>query len=185
VLYLIGGASRSGKTSLARMLLRRRHVPFLSVDVLKMALHDALPAAFPGPDRPHRDIAEAIRPVLSGIAVHSLTQGLDYCVEGDLLVPGDVARLARLHPGQVRACFLGYPTISTAEKFDLIESFRGPPNDWVNRDLSRSGKIAHIDRMKLLSRGFERSCRTAGVPFVDTSHAFGERLEDAYRCLIG
>jgi hypothetical protein len=185
VLYLIGGTSRSGKTSLARLLLQRRHVPFLSVDVLKMALHDALPAAFPGPDRPHQDLAEAIRPILCGIAVHTVSQGLEYCLEGDLLIPGDVAGLARLHPGRVRACFLGYPTISTAEKLNLIESFPGRPNDWVNRDLSRSGKIAHIERMKLLGQEFERSCRAARVPFVDTSHAFGESLELAYRWLTG
>lgn len=183
MLYLIGGTSRSGKTTLAGLLLRRRRIPFLSVDVLKMALHDALPAAFPGPDHPHHDLAEAIRPIILAIGVHAVAQGLEYCLEGDLLVPGDVADLSRLYPGKVRACFLGYPTISTVEKLDLIESFPGQPNDWVNRDLDRAGKIAHIERMRLLGRELELSCRAAGVPFIDTSHAFESSLEHAYRRL--
>ncbi|MEU1446389.1 hypothetical protein [Streptomyces mirabilis] len=183
MLYLIGGTSRSGKTTLARLLLHRCSVPFLSADVLKMALHDVLPATFPAPDHPHHDLAVAIRPVIHAIGVHAVAQGLDYCLEGDLLVPGDVADLSRLHPDKVRACFLGYPTVSTAEKLRLIESFPGLPNDWVNRDLDRAGKIALIERMKLLGRELELSCRTADVPFVDTSRAFEASLEHAYRRL--
>lgn len=185
MLYLIGGTSRSGKTMLARLLLRRCHVPFLSVDVLKMALHDALPDKFPGPDHPHQDLAEVIRPILQGIGVHAVAQGSEYCLEGDLLVPADVTDLSRLHPGKVRACFLGYPTISTAVKLELVEDFPGQPNDWVNRDLDRTGKIAHIERMKLLGRELELSCRAAEIPFVDTSHAFESSLEHAYLGLTG
>lgn len=183
MLYLIGGTSRSGKTTLAGLLLRRCRVPFLSIDVLKMALHDALPAAFPGPDQPRQDLAEALRPIIHAIGVHAVAQCLDYCLEGDLLVPSDVTDLARLRPGKVRACFLGYPKISTVEKLDLIESFPGWPNDWVNRDLDGTGKIAHIERMKLLGKELELSCRAAGVPFVDTSHGFESSLEQAYRRL--
>lgn len=183
MLYLIGGTSRSGKTTLARLLLQRCSVPFLSADVLKMALHDVLPATFPGPDHPHHGLAEAIRPIIHAIGVHAVTQGLEYCLEGDLLVPDEVADLSRLHSGKVRACFLGYPTISTAEKLRLIESFPGQPNDWVNRDLDLAGKIAHIERMKLFGRELELSCRAAGVPFVDTSRAFESSLEHAYRRL--
>jgi len=183
VLYLIGGTSRSGKTMLAELLLRRCHVPFLSVDVLKMALHDVLPAAFPGPDHLRQELAEAIRPVIHAIGVHAVAQGQAYCLEGDLLVPGDVVDLSRLCPGEVRACFLGYITISTTEKLNLIEGFPGRLNDWVNRDLDRVGKIAHIEKMKLLGGELELSCRAAGVPFIDTSHAFEPSLEHAYRLL--
>jgi hypothetical protein len=183
MLYLIGGTSRSGKTTLAGLLLRRCHIPFLSVDVLKMALHDVMPATFPGPDHPHQDLARAIRPMLHALGVHAVAQGLEYCLEGDLLAPGDVANLSRLYPGNVRACFLGYPTISTSEKLNQIEKFLHQPNDWVNRDLNRAGKIVHIEQMKLLGKALELSCQVAGLPFVDTSHDFESSLERAYRRL--
>lgn len=185
VLYLIGGTSKSGKTTLAEMLLRRRQVSFLSVDVLKMALHDALPGMFPGPDQPLQDLATAIRPLLHALGMHAVSQGLEYCLEGDLFFPRDVADLSQLCEGKVRACFLGYPTASTAEKLEFVERFGGHPNDWVNRDLDRAGKLAHIERMKLLGLELERSCRAAGIPFVDTSHSFESSLDLAYHRLTG
>jgi len=185
MLYLIGGTSRSGKTLLAGMLLQRRQVPFLSVDVLKMALHDTVPALFPGPWHPHPDLAEALWPVLRAIAVHSVAQGVDYCLEGDLLVPRHVADLSRELPGNARACFLGYPAVSTEEKLKQVEAFSGGPNDWVNRDLDRAGKVAHIEEMKRSGSRLARSCRARDVPFVDTSHAFEADLERAYALLAG
>jgi hypothetical protein len=184
-LYLIGGASRSGKTGLAGLLMRRCGVPFLSVDVLKMALHDTRPAEFPGPDRPRQDQARSMRSILHAIGGHTVAQELDYCLEGDLLDPEDVATLSRLHPGVVRACFLGYPRVSTTEKLAQIERFPGRANDWVNRDLDRAGKIALIERMKVFGQELEASCRVAGVPFVDTSQAFEASLDVAYRRLTG
>jgi 2-phosphoglycerate kinase len=183
MLYLIGGTSRSGKTTLAGLLLRRHHVPFLSLDVLKMALHQVMPTEFPGPYHPHRHLGEAIRPVIHAVGIHAVAQGLEYCLEGDLLIPKDVTELSQLHPGQVRACFLGYPTILTLEKLDLIERFPGRLNDWANRDLDRAGKIAHIERMRRRGRELALSCREEGVPFIDTSQAFESSLEQAYRQL--
>ena len=38
MIYLITGASHTGKTALAQKLLERRHVPYLSLDHLKMGL---------------------------------------------------------------------------------------------------------------------------------------------------
>ena len=38
MIYLIAGASHTGKTALAQKLLERRHVPYLSLDHLKMGL---------------------------------------------------------------------------------------------------------------------------------------------------
>ena len=167
------------------MLLRRRQVPFLSVDVLKMALHDVLPQQFPAPGLPHDDLAASISPLLRSIGMHAVAQGRVYCLEGDLLAPGDVAQFARLMPGKVRACFLGFPAISTAEKLNLIERFPAEPLDWVNRDLNREQKVAHIDHMKLLGARLELACRAVDVPFVDTSDGFGSSLERAYGVVTG
>lgn len=38
MIYLISGASHTGKTVLAQQLLERLHVPYLSLDHLKMGL---------------------------------------------------------------------------------------------------------------------------------------------------
>ena len=38
MIYLIAGASHTGKTLLAQQLLERRHIPYLSLDHLKMGL---------------------------------------------------------------------------------------------------------------------------------------------------
>ena len=41
MIYLIGGASRSGKTSLVLRLLEEKSIPYLSTDVLMMGLRGA------------------------------------------------------------------------------------------------------------------------------------------------
>lgn len=180
VLYLIGGTSRSGKTLLAQMLLRRRHVPFLSVDVLKMALHDTAPAIFPGPDRAASELADALWPVLRGIGLHSVTQGIPYCLEGDLVTPDHVTELSRDLPGRIRACFLGFPTVAAEEKVKQMACFSGGPNDWVNRDLDPAGRLAHVEEMKRAGQVLADSCRSRDLLFVDTSRAFKAGLERAY-----
>lgn len=38
MIFLITGASHTGKTWLAQRLLERYHIPYLSVDLLKMGL---------------------------------------------------------------------------------------------------------------------------------------------------
>ncbi|MEV0585459.1 hypothetical protein [Nonomuraea sp. NPDC050310] len=155
------------------------------MDVLKMALHDTVPAIFPGPDRAPSELADALWPVLRAIGLHSVTQGLPYCLEGDLVTPDHVTELSRDLPGRIRACFLGFPTVAAEEKVKQLASFAGGPNDWVDRDLDRAGRLAHVEEMKRAGQALAESCRSQGLPFVDTSHAFEASLERAYDRLTG
>ena len=53
-------------------------------------------------------------------------------IEGEALLPTQVAELMRAFPGQVSAVFLGYRTVSTSEKLAWIRSHPSEVNDWVN-----------------------------------------------------
>jgi hypothetical protein len=183
MLYLIGGPSRSGKTLLAYLLLQRKNVPFLSADVLKMALSDALPTLVPDLRSPV-NLADVMWPILQYISIHTITQRIEYCLESDLFTPPRVRDLVLSYPDDIRACFLGYRTIASWEKVDLVERFAGGPNDWVNRESTREEKTQHIEKMKNLSWDVHAACEATGLPFIDTSHSFSASLEQAYAQLI-
>lgn len=50
MLYLVGGASRAGKSTLSRRLLDRQRIPYFSIDVLAMGLVNGWPALRLDPD---------------------------------------------------------------------------------------------------------------------------------------
>ena len=64
MLYLIGGASRTGKSTLALRLLETRQVPFFCLDYLTSGLEAGVPALGVRHEIPDQRRGELVWPVL-------------------------------------------------------------------------------------------------------------------------
>lgn len=95
MLYLLGGAARSGKSLVARKLLSAASIPYFSLDFLMMGLARGLPASGVDPDTPSTEVAERIWPVVRGMAANILEVELDYLIEGDSITPAQVAEISQ------------------------------------------------------------------------------------------
>jgi hypothetical protein len=175
MLVFIGGAARTGKSLLVRRLLADMQMSYLSIDVLKMGLARGAPEYGLDPDAGGIIVAEKLWPLVREMSASLLREGIDYAMEGELL-PRHVDALRRAHPSQVKACFLGYSTITPTQKLHEIRTYSGHPNDWSSTyaDASLLGIIA---REIAFSQYLIDECAKYDLRYFDTSHDFVQTQE--------
>jgi hypothetical protein len=175
MLLFIGGAARTGKGILVRRLLAEIALPYLSIDVLKMGLARGAPEFGIDPDAGAIIVAEKLWPLVREMSASLLRDGVDYSFEGELL-PQHVAALQHNHPSQVKACFLGYATITPTQKLHNIRTFSGHPNDWPST-YADSALLDIITREIAFSQYLIDACARYGMRYFDTSHDFAAALD--------
>ena len=184
MLFLVSGASRSGKTQLARKILGEKGIPYLSIDWLMMGFNNGMPEQgihhLLWPD----DIAERMEPFLSGMIDSLLADDVDYLIEGEALLPRTVAGLIAQRPGKIRAVFLGYACTEIATKVAVIKQHEPAGGDWLTRQSDRY--IAdHVGNMIAHSKRIKAACTEQGLSYFDTGADFSRSIDAAADFLIG
>ena len=184
MLFLVSGASRSGKTQLAKKILGEKGIPYLSIDWLMMGFNDGMPEQgihhLLWPD----DIAEQMAPFLLGMIDSLLADDVDYLIEGEALLPKTVAGLIAQHPAKIRAVFLGYACTEIATKVDLIKQHEPAGGDWLTRQ-SDHYIADHVGNMIAHSKRIKAACTEHGLSYFDTGANFCRSVDAAADFLIG
>ena len=184
MLFLVSGASRSGKTQLARKILGEKGIPYLSIDWLMMGFNNGMPEQgihhLLWPD----DIAERMAPFLSGMIDSLLADDVDYLIEGEALLPRTVAGLIAKHPAKIRAVFLGYACTEIAAKVALIKQYDSAGGDWLTRQSDHYIED-HVGNMIAHSKRIQAACTEHGLPYFDTGADFCRSMDAAADLLIG
>jgi hypothetical protein len=184
VLCLVGGASRSGKTRIARKILAEKRIPYLSLDWLMMGFNDGIPEYgihhLLWPD----EIARRMEPFLQGMIDCMLVDGMDYVIEGEAMLPRFAADLIERNPDKVRAAFLGYTKIDVEAKVGLVKKYGDGDNDWLT-EKSDEYIRDHIGSMIGHSMMIRKECEKLGLPYFDTSEDFQGATEAAIDFLVG
>ncbi|MES4793073.1 MAG: hypothetical protein C4321_08920 [Chloroflexota bacterium] len=182
MLSLIGGATRPGKTTLTQRLFRERRTPYFVLDYFVSALTYGAPELGVHHDQPDIERATRLWPRLRPMLENILEVEPAYVIEGDTLLPGNVADLMAAYPGEIRICFLGYPEIAPEEKFRNIRERGGGVNDWL-RDASDAYVHELVGTGIAFSRHLQAECARHALPFFDTSQDFAAGVEAAYAWL--
>jgi len=150
----------------------------LSLDVLKMGLSKAVPSLGVDPGAPSEEVGRAMWPLLEAMLENALETGSDYIVEGDMLLPDQIAALRATAGDDLVACFLGYRHATPERKLADIRRFAGLPNDWLSGhedapvlDLVRAGTEA--------SERLATECERLGLPYFDDSSGFDVMVGEA------
>jgi hypothetical protein len=184
VLHLLGGTSRSGKTTIARRLVQEKAIPYSSLDVLVMGLGRGWPGDRVDLDATDEARARILWPVIRAMAVNLLDEERThptYLLEGIVLFPQGVAELAAEYPGRVRTCFLGYLAVDPPT---MLRRVRAVEPDWYYW-APDSDALAFLAEQVELSRCLARQCAERGLPYVDVSQGLPEELDDAIQRLVG
>lgn len=179
MLYFLGGASRAGKSKLARRLLIERQLPYLSLDILLMGIANGVPSYGHNPDESALVRGEQMWPLIRAMGVNILETDVDYVLEGDILLPRHVTELKQAHGEVVKACFIGYTEVPVKQKLDDIRTKGGEANDWLQgspdeyvRDL--------VERNTVFSVYLRDECARYGLRYFDGSHDFLGALDAAF-----
>jgi hypothetical protein len=183
VLYLIGGTSRSGKSIVSKIILKKAGVAYLPLDSVVMAFTRGFPH-FGIHDKLYPDeIAKRLWPFTKALLENLISVGDDYVVEGEALLPGHARQLMKRYGRQIRCCFLGYSEIQRDEKIRLVKAHAEGPQDWLLAE-SDAAIAQHIQNMIHYSRSIRRECKRRRVRYFDVSGNFKGAIQRIVRHLM-
>ena len=183
MLYLISGASRSGKTIVAKKVSTQLGIPYLSLDWIMMGFTNGIPEygihdkLFPD------EIAQRLWSFLKAMLESMIYVETDCVIEGEAMLPELIIELAKKNPHKLKICFLGYTDVSIDEKYKAIKKFSNEKNDWLE-DESDAYIKDHAQNMVVHSKMIKQSCNDLGLRYFDTSDQFLESLENVEKYLM-
>jgi len=183
MLYLISGASRSGKTIVAEKIFREHKIPYMSLDWLVMGFTNGIPEyglhdkLFPD------EIAQRLWSFLNAICESMVWSGIDYVIEGEAILPELIHGFLEQHPGKARICFLGYTDIDIGQKVKQIQEHSSGETDWLTEEPDEYIR-QHVENMVNHSRLIKEDCEKTDLQYFDTSENFLAALEAATGYLI-
>lgn len=176
MVYLIGGASRVGKSTLANLLLQRRRISFLSADALVHTLKNVAPELGVTGNGPLPEKAAKFYPYLKGFIKYNSFSIKDFIIEGDVILPYHSAELSQEFP--VKSCFLGFSEIAIGALKENAGS-----NNWID-NLTEGSLKALPEEIIKISKFIKTECEKYSLKYFDLSGKYKERLEEAYTFLL-
>ena len=184
MLFLVSGASRSGKTLIARRILADKRIPYLSLDWLMMGFNDGIPEYGINHLLWPNEIAEKMWPFLLGMIDSMRINGMDYVIEGEAMLPQKVADLIEKHPGKIKAVFVGYTEVDVKDKVALVKEYGDQENDWLTNEPDEYIRD-HVGNMIAYNKTIKNECEKNRLSYFDTSNDFPGAIEAATDFLVG
>ncbi len=183
MLYILGGAPRSGKTLLSRRILYEKCIPFFPIDSLVGALKESATALYVNHEVPFIPKAENIWKLTKPLFEFFIFNEDQYLLEGDPILPLQVDELVQAKY-KVRACFMGFNKQRPEDKLKLLRRYGKGRKDWTN-DVSDEQLEFLIPKMVEFSLYLEKECKKYNIPYFDVSEDFNGARDKAFKYLVG
>jgi hypothetical protein len=174
--YIICGASRSGKSILARRLQEKFKVSWILGDAIVSSMEDTFPDLGISHHGDLQYIGDRLADYVKFLLWHYGYAGCGYVLDTTHLYPRHIIGM-RERIGDVPAVFLGYAQADPGEKLRQIRSF--DPNWWWTSQLSDTELKQLIHDQISKSIELKEACGELGIPYVDVSPHFEESLDRA------
>lgn len=174
--YIICGASRSGKSILARRLQEKFKVSWILGDAIVSSMEDTFPDLGISHHGDLQDIGDRFADYIKFLLWHYGYARCGYVLDTTHLYPRHIIAM-REKIGDVAAVFLGYAQADPGEKLRQIRSF--DPNWWWTSELSDTELKQLIHDQISKSIELKEACGELGIPYVDVSLHFEESLNRA------
>lgn len=181
MLYILGGAPRSGKSMIARRFVSEKQIPFFCIDFLITSLQE-IPSLGIKHGQPFISKSEKLWPFVKPLLVELIKESPNYLIEGDGILPIQIAELLKVYPDDVKVCFVGFSEISPQEKFKQVRSLGGNMDDWTKGYLDEK-LMSIIENMVKFSEYLKEECSKYDISYFDSSSNFVEYLEEVFQYL--
>lgn len=182
MLYLLGGASRSGKTLLARRAVAERLIPYFPLDALFGGLVNGAPEFGITYEDSLLDRPTKMWSITKPLLDFFFEEEKDFLIEGDTILPSQIYELI-LAGKPIKCCFVGYTELSAEEKFSLVRKHHQGEIDWT-KEISDEQMIGMIEEMIRFSGYLKEECKKYGFDYFDVSHDFETTHNAAFKYLF-
>lgn len=183
MLYLIGGASRSGKTTTAKRIVNEAGIPYFSLDYLMMGLANGVPELGVHPTEGDFITGQRMWKIVDPMLTAMVENGIDYTVEGVQLLPAFVAEFQQKFAGDVRCCFIGQSELDVTAIEEMKLHSSATENDGF-KDLSHIEALAEMKRIRADSARYKVECEVHNLPYFESSSNFNLTLDQVVAYLI-
>jgi adenylate kinase family enzyme len=173
---IIVGASRSGKSTLAKKICKEFNYVYIPFDAIISTLENL----YPETGLKHLDDNEEISPkfakFIAEFTSHLDYEDINYVFDLYQLYPQDL--LDNLDKSKFVILYLGYPNLSPEEKHDFVKKF-AREKDWTRNTKDQE----MLEILKLFIRENKKmyeECIKLDIPFFDTGSNFDLMLDNAY-----
>jgi 2-phosphoglycerate kinase len=178
MIYIIGGAARSGKSIISRKIAVEHRISYLPLDSLKTAFYIGKPELGIDSKKSYKENARKMWPFIKPFIINLIQIGEDYQIEGDTILPSQVYELLQDKKinKSIRVCFVGYSNIKPEKKLEDIRNNHGNINDWL-QDKTDAYVLSVIkDRIKY-SRFLKEECEKYNIQYIDMSKDFNKQID--------
>ncbi len=184
MIYLLGGAARSGKSIIAKRMLAEKTIPFLCLDHLAIGTANAFPHLQIDLDSDDASVGDKIWPLVKAVSKVIIKDRIDYLLEGAALQPKHSQELLSEFPSRTRACFLGYADADVCQKFEQVRQHGGGPDDWMMQ-FDESSIMKELERLKKVSEVLRLECEMYQIRYFEMSIDFASSTEEVIEFLAG
>ncbi len=183
MLYIVSGASRAGKTIIAKKISTRKGISHFSLDWLVMGFTNGIPEygihdlLFPD------EIAKRSWSFLKAMFESMIWSDIDYIIEGEAILPELIVELVEEFPDKLKVCFVGFTDVKLEEKLIEIKDYKGLENDWLI-DKSDDYIINHIKNMIAHSLLIKTTSEKHRLTYFDTSKDFMKTINLAIEYML-
>ncbi|SFM46912.1 AAA domain-containing protein [Paenibacillus sp. 1_12] len=175
MIILISGNSCTGKTLMSQKLLEKYHIPYFSIDHLKMGLYRGDTDCGFTPLDSTELIGEKLWPIIRGMIMTNIENNQNIIIEGCYILPHYIKDFDVAYSEQIISVFLGFSQKYIEENFksnivkhrNAIED-RGYPEEGIITDY-----INEHDT-------FRRNCLDNGVDYFEIDKNYEEEIIKVY-----
>lgn len=167
MLYILTGIAKSGKSLIAKELVRRYHLPLIQTDHVMMMLYRGNPDLKIHIDASDSTVALEIEPYLRGLFKTILENKSNHLIEGVHLLTSYAKELMTTYPDQVRILYLGYADQDPAIKGEELKRHAHlMENPWY---MNYPEKAFHELMIYLVneSKRIKKECANLHIPYYE------------------
>lgn len=175
MIILISAVGSTGKTLMAQTLLEKHHIPYLSIDHLKMGLYRGVKNCGFTPLDSTEVIGDKLWPILKGIIMTNIENEQHLIIEGCYILPHYLKDLDIHYSEKIIPVFLGFSADYMKENFET--SIVKHRNAIETRNFPEERTIKELIKEH---KEFKAQCLQAGVTYFEIENDYDKEIVNVY-----
>ncbi|WP_282942281.1 adenylate kinase [Paenibacillus sp. RC67] len=184
MLYIIGGTSRSGKTTTAKRILKEAQIPYFSLDYLMMGIANGIPELGVQPTEGDLITGRRMWKVVLPLMTAMIENHIDYTIEGVQLLPNNIRELEQKFPCQIKSCFIGLAELDVEKSVEAMKYYSSQTENDGFIDLSYAETVTELERIKSDSLTIRKECGKYNLKYFESSVSFHHTIDEVVTYLM-
>ncbi|MBU1019570.1 MAG: hypothetical protein KJ847_00030 [Firmicutes bacterium] len=177
---IIVGASRSGKSTVAKEIAKINNMTYIPLDAFVSTLENLYPEVGIKHLDDNLKMSIKIAVFLKELVSHLKYEDINYVIDLYQVYPKDLSDI--IDPKQDLVVYFGYPNLVPKEKLEFVKK-HAREKDWT-RNTPDSEMIGILELFIAENKKMHRECIEIGYPFFDTGKEFNITIQNAIEYIL-